>query len=1787
MANDIIAEFTKATGHAPTASQRAKLLAAQPAAPKPAPKPQPARPAAQAPASPYRRDAKGNLISPYMSKPSDRPKTVKVAAPSRKPVALPRASAMIPMPYGALPVDKSTADTQAKVLGNAKRELNAMGAPSAEVLSAQMTVGNPAVYRAAKRDPKIKAQIEKSRATLMDHDKVMAAGAFNAQTAALPFLGMAPRAAQSAVGLGFGAMGAKNTFDRATGQRPGFVEEPVGTLMDAGMAAALPFAVRGMVSALRGRRTPVQTAPTHRPTQTPPMLPAPQAGAQAGPLALPPPRFGVPYKPPVQALPARTAVQPPMPRFPAARPMPPVERPPLALPPRSMARPLPAIGPDGVVRLPGQAEFAPSAPVAPKPIGTLQDAQGAPTVEFGIAQRGDGDFRVVYRPKGQAAWDDTATFRGNDPATVADNFISNYGQDGQYKLSNPYAAPPAPEPVTVAPKGLPKGKKASGATTVTLVTENGPVTVNANRLEIPGYEKFDLYVHEGLGGGGYVATEGTTGRYIAIGTTKASVEQKLRYYLSGRTPEQFAQQIERTKGATTSTPDLTPAPPPASTPPAPAAPQVEAPVAGKGAGKGKAQGLESLTPEELSKAFDDAMESGDKEAFRSVNDEISRRGDAEGIQRLQTGVDVEAKIAPMKAEMEALSRKADDLNAQAQAIHESHKKKGWVKEEYKDFRPTKVKEAEALRIEANKTRHQAQAIANEIIKARRGLGPLPDVLPTNATPEQTAYFKQQNPSRYLSDSPAPAPVEPARPPVAEGKGNVGSKKVTPNITEVTPNVSSAIEGLKSWKRSLSSYFRDKEYTQKKTVRDALEFSPINVKDEPKYLAKAQETAKALGLKVERNKQVGNYRRGWSVKGESPLLDMTLDDAVKHLSASSDAPAPKKSRKGQRGHAIIGVPDFLGHPNWQPKWSERVQKWLDPNGKPVPEEVINRFRDAGWMRPRALMPKQEDAKPVDATLSTPRPKNLPNGTPKAEAANGKGAATPPPPAKAQVGEPRATAEAPKQTVGIKNAALDERRLELGLSELEPAERRGWKEAFETAQKNGYADKAEQIIARKDGLSDSEAAGVAIRLTQMDNAIAKATPEELPALLDQYDAFSQALRNTKAETARALNSFKMAVNKGDYSLADAVQAKRENMGRPLKTAEVSDLAAAVRELETLKAENARLVEENARRVIQTEAKRASGEANPNPKRKPSTAAKKQRIGQQKTAKVDRIRTERAQAIKEFNRLIGRANAGLDPQALVVLGRIARSYAAEGAANLEAVVKMTMADVPNVTREDIVAAINAKNPFQKPPTDAAKATRGVRQEARAETTLTDLNEQIATGSPKPPTPRTSNVVPGSPLEKNQILIKKARTKVRQMIGDKAEAVPLKIYDKANNTLRSMRATADISATLRQGFSLVARDISRGPTGWKSLSKKGAQALKATFNENSFDQIQNAMTNEPRFTDFERSGGHFVDLEGGVTKGEELYANSLAEKIPVLGHVVRGSERHMVSFLNLMRTDAFYKFMDAAPDASPAELKAMADLVNVFTGRGNLGPASQAGKWLGRVFFAPRFAVSRIEAPFTPIKHRKLPRVKAEAQKTVAATAALGGTVLTLAALSGADVEGDPSSPDWGKVRVGDTVYDIWAGYSQPMRLALKLAASQDRNFDPKRDIGNFIGYKAAPALSTAYELRTGKNMVGQKVTKTDIAKGMVTPIGVGDITDAYKAGGTKAALPAGLATMVGVGASTYKKKGRSTRSTRPLGLPYRQSLGPSMPTMAPGTTPAVDWVSPITRERPYGTDPNDAFR
>jgi len=359
--------------------------------------------------------------------------------------------------------------------------------------------------------------------------------------------------------------------------------------------------------------------------------------------------------------------------------------------------------------------------------------------------------------------------------------------------------------------------------------------------------------------------------------------------------------------------------------------------------------------------------------------------------------------------------------------------------------------------------------------------------------------------------------------------------------------------------------------------------------------------------------------------------------------------------------------------------------------------------------------------------------------------------------------------------------------------------------------------------------------------------------------------------------------------------------------------------------------------------------------------------------------------------------------------------------------------------------------------------------------------------------------------------------------------------------NIPRAVMASTDLSAPFRQGVFMVGRP--------KQFFPNLLRQFKYAFNKKSYDSAMQEIASRPTYAKMTGRVA-FTDIGSDIAGREEAFASSWAEKIPGLGKIIRGSNRAYTGFLNKLRADVFddvlkkaaQKGLDTSDDGF---LNSLAAFVNNGTGRGSIQKLEPFMKPLNSVLFSPRLAISRIQT-FNPMYYARLdPFVRKEALKTLFIDASLAGTILTLAKNAGAEVETDPTSADFAKIKVGNTRYDILGGHQQYIRYAAqlirgevkssttgaKMTLGEDDQSLTRADIASrFFESKTAPVASFALGLFRGTNVLGQEFNLPEEVKNRFIPLVIQDTVDTIKEHGSEIGIPMSVPAFFGAGTQTY---------------------------------------------------------
>ncbi len=378
--------------------------------------------------------------------------------------------------------------------------------------------------------------------------------------------------------------------------------------------------------------------------------------------------------------------------------------------------------------------------------------------------------------------------------------------------------------------------------------------------------------------------------------------------------------------------------------------------------------------------------------------------------------------------------------------------------------------------------------------------------------------------------------------------------------------------------------------------------------------------------------------------------------------------------------------------------------------------------------------------------------------------------------------------------------------------------------------------------------------------------------------------------------------------------------------------------------------------------------------------------------------------------------------------------------------------------------------------------------------------------------------------------------------------------------NVPRTLMSSFDMSMPFRQAaIQTVSHPI------------KAAKAMKdmhiAAFSEKASKRIYDAIksrTNNGLYEEFKLDILNFEDPFSRLTNREEAFISKTAQKIKFLGAGVRMAGRAAYTYLNRIRADVFDSYANElkksgiTPENNPETYKALASWVNISTGRGSYGRFNQFAPTASAVLFSPRLLASRFEilnphAYYTMYKTSPLLAKKAisDAVKFFGATVGL----LALAKQSGvADVEFDPRSADFLKMRIGETRIDPLAGFSQIMRFISREVTGQTKTakgeivtgekfpYPTRADIaGRFAESKLNPHIGLLWSWMKGKGYLGEKFDIEQEALNRILPLYLQDVKDAVNEHGLAGGLSITAPGFYGMGVQVYTPRPAKASTTK----------------------------------------------
>ena len=406
-----------------------------------------------------------------------------------------------------------------------------------------------------------------------------------------------------------------------------------------------------------------------------------------------------------------------------------------------------------------------------------------------------------------------------------------------------------------------------------------------------------------------------------------------------------------------------------------------------------------------------------------------------------------------------------------------------------------------------------------------------------------------------------------------------------------------------------------------------------------------------------------------------------------------------------------------------------------------------------------------------------------------------------------------------------------------------------------------------------------------------------------------------------------------------------------------------------------------------------------------------------------------------------------------------------------------------------------------------------------------------------------------------------------VDQSIEEGGKSWRDKIVDIAG-VPRAAMASFDLSMGLRQGGQVAVRNFPE----WVNANK---ESIKYVKNADYFKSEMKRIADDDAYeTIVDKLGVRLPAVDGN---SDEIMASAnLLEKIPVYGRGIEASDRAYSGGLTKLRYNIAKKWIDslggtdeALKNLSEKDLRDIGEVINTSTGSGGKkgGFTEKHMQTLATTLFAPRLWASRLNAINPAYYARLSPIARRRAIENIASFMGAAGVVVGLADAAGMDVEMDPRSSDFMKIKTGNTRFDIFGGLQQNVVFFSRMVTGEKKNsstgeiqtmgdgfgqptrLDLAQDmlqnkLNPLLGYAARMLQSTDGE--TGnpndrKDRFGEDISVAKETLDLVTPLGVGGLSDTYADTGD---LPKSLAMNVpnffGIGTQTYGETATKDQKT-----------------------------------------------
>lgn len=434
---------------------------------------------------------------------------------------------------------------------------------------------------------------------------------------------------------------------------------------------------------------------------------------------------------------------------------------------------------------------------------------------------------------------------------------------------------------------------------------------------------------------------------------------------------------------------------------------------------------------------------------------------------------------------------------------------------------------------------------------------------------------------------------------------------------------------------------------------------------------------------------------------------------------------------------------------------------------------------------------------------------------------------------------------------------------------------------------------------------------------------------------------------------------------------------------------------------------------------------------------------------------------------------------------------------------------ADLLRDIRDDLKKQLSASEPAQK---------------ARIQKQIDALNDRIEAGD-FAPAPKAPELPQSNELMRLQLQRDELRQEIRRQVANLKPRSLLSRATEPFNVVRDLLTTGEFSFVLRQGGPFALSHPVKSAQIFREAMRAFRDPVKAT-------KAHGDMMEDPDIPLYLTAGGHIspVGPNAELNAREETSLSNLFYRLPV----ARAFTRANAVYVNKVRLGIFKVLKEngtATGEMTLEEAKLAANAGNQSSGRGYETAGGLSA--LARYLFSAQFLTSRFKVLYgqpiwghgeisAPLMRKAIAREYARVLLGLAAVYLLGK-------MAGGEVEWDPRSADFGKIKFGKVRLDPMMGFSQIIVFHTRVGLGILSHFFPEiREykstktgrtmsltnpkygqvemsdiIDNFERSKTAPQISIALNLATHERPGGQPTSPASELLSL-HPITYGDIID-----------------------------------------------------------------------------------